>query len=193
MRKLTDEEFNKEWVTFCGNMEKVGITKNYNLEKLESQLRCASGALSEDTGIAYPGALICHINLFTAIAQRISKMVAGTFAIDEKSLLKVCLLQHLSKIYMYQPNDNEWRVKNLGENFKFAELEGNLKFGERSIYCASLHGITFTPNEWEAMECMDKAKESNGMKYAECILSTIIRQANELAYAIEKERNNIKI
>lgn len=189
MRKLTNDEFTKEWVTFCGNFEKAGLVNNYDLEKLENQLKCASGALSEDTGIAFPGALICHINLFTAIAQRISKMVAGTFAIDEKSLLKVCLLQHLSKIYMYEPNDNDWRVKNLGENFKFAELEGNLKFGERSIYCASLHGVTFTPNEWEAMESMDKAKESNGMKYAECIISTIVRQANELAYAIEKERN----
>ena len=90
---------------------------------------------------------------------------------------------------MYEKNDNEWRMKNLGENFKFAELEGNLKFGERSIYCATNHGITFTPNEWEAMESLDKAKENNGMKYAECILSTIVRQANELAYAIEKERN----
>lgn len=192
MRKLSSEEFTKEWVTFCSNLEKVGIEKNYDIEKLREQLECSSGALSEDTGIAYPGALLCHINLFTAIAQRIAKMVAGTFSVDEKSLLKVCLLQHLSKIYMYIPNDNEWRVKNLGENFKFAELDGNLKFGERSIYCATKHGITFTPEEWEAMESMDKAKESNGMKYAECILSTIVRQANELAYAIEKERNKNK-
>ncbi len=192
MRKLSSEEFTKEWVTFCSNLEKVGIEKNYDIEKLREQLERSSGALSEDTGIAYPGALLCHINLFTAIAQRIAKMVAGTFSVDEKSLLKVCLLQHLSKIYMYIPNDNEWRMKNLGENFKFAELDGNLKFGERSIYCATTHGITFTPEEWEAMESMDKAKESNGMKYAECILSTIVRQANELAYAIEKERNKNK-
>lgn len=189
MRKLSEEEFTKEWVTFSSNLENAGLTPNYDMEKLKGQLQEASGALSEDTGIAFPGALICHINLFTAIAQRIAKMVTGTFSINEKSLLKVCLLQHLSKIYMYTPNDNEWRKKNLGENFKFAELDGNLKFGERSIYCATLHGITFTAEEWEAMESMDKAKESNGMKYAECIISTIIRQANELAYAIEKERN----
>ena len=192
MKKLKEEEFTNEWVTFCTNLEKAGITEKYDHDRLKEQLKVASGALSEDTGIAYPGALICHINLFTAIAQRIAKMVAGTFSIDEKSLLKVCLLQHLSKIYMYVPNDNEWRVKNLGENFKFAELDGNLKFGERSIYCATLHGITFTPEEWEAMESLDKAKEGNNMKYAECILSTIIRQANELAYAIEKERIKIK-
>lgn len=192
MRKLTEDEFNKEWVTFYGNLERVGLSKYYDTEKLQAQLKEASGALSEDTGIAYPGALICHINLFTAIAQRIAKMVAGTFNIDEKSLLKVCILQHLSKIYMYVPNDNEWRMKNLGENFKFAELDGNLKFGERSIYCATLHGITFTPEEWEAMESLDKAKENNNMKFAECILSTIVRQANELAYAIEKERVRLK-
>ena len=192
MRNLTEDKFNREWVTFYGNLEKAGLTEYYNTEKLQEQLKNASGALSDDTGIAYPGALICHINLFTAIAQRISKMVAGTFSIDEKSLLKVCLLQHLSKIYMYVPNDNEWRMKNLGENFKFAELDGNLKFGERSIHCATTHGIIFTAEEWEAMESMDKAKESNGMKYAECILSTIIRQANELAYAIEKERVKLK-
>ena len=31
MRKLSSEEFTKEWVTFCGNLEKVGIEKNYDI------------------------------------------------------------------------------------------------------------------------------------------------------------------
>ena len=87
-----------------------------------------------DTGIAYPGALIVHINLFTSITERLVKMVAGTFPnISRESLLKVCVIQHLSKIVMYEPNDNQWEIDKRGMLYKFAETEGCLKFGERSV------------------------------------------------------------
>lgn len=192
MKTLTEENFNKEWVTFYSNIEKCNLNELLVTMNLEENLKLASGGLTEDTGIAFNGGLISHINLSTAIAQRIAKMVAGTFEINETSLLKVCCLMHLSKIYMYAPNESEWHVKNLGQNFKFAELEGNLKFGERSVLLATNQGVRFTAEEWEAMESLDKAKDNNGNKYAECILSTVVRQANELAYSIEKERNKKK-
>lgn len=195
MRKLTEEELNKEWVTFWGNMEKCGLSTyfpNEKSEKLRADLSRASCALTEDTGVSFPGALLLHINLLTAIAKKMAKMISGTFNIDEYSLLKVCCLQHLSKIEMYIENPDEWYRNKRGQNYVFADLPGRLKFGERSILLATNNGITFTPEEWEAMECMDKAGESEGTSGAgrfDCILSTIVRQANELAYAIEKERH----
>ena len=190
MKTITSENFNKEWVTFWDNLQKAGIAENFKEEKLKTQLNLAPGALSEDTGIGYKGALIVHINLFTSIAQRLAKMVGGTFTIEETSLLKVCTLMHLSKILMYVENDNSWEVEKRGLNFKFAELPGRLKFGERSILLAANKGIKLIPEEFEAIRCLDREGDDKNAKAFDGILSIVVRQANELAYAIEKERWN---
>ena len=189
---LTTEKFNEAWVTFWSNMTTAELDKNFNEETLKEQLSTAAGALSIETGLAYPGALIMHINLFTNIAERLAKMVCGTFpSITKEQLLKVCLLQHLSKIEMYVPNDNQWEIEKRGFVYKFAELDGCLKFGERSALNAMNAGVKLSPIEFEAICSLDKdGEEAKNRKYMVDILSMIVRQANELAYAIERERLN---
>ena len=50
-------------------------------------------------------------------------------------------------------------------------------------------GIGFTPIEFEAMRVLDKdGDELKTQKYKLNIMSLILLQANELAYAIEKEK-----
>ena len=189
---LSEENFNKEWVTFWGNMQSVGLSGYWNEDGLKESLKTAPGALSIETGLAYPGALIVHINLFSSIAERLAKMVCGTFPrITKEQLLKVCLIQHLSKIEMYEPNDNQWEIDKRGFAYKFTETEGCLKFGERSALNALNLGIKLSPIEFEAICSLDKdGEEARNRKYVVDILTTIVRQANELAYAIERERLN---
>ena len=189
---LTEENFNREWVTFWGNMQTTGLAGHWYEATLKGQLRNAAGALSIDTGLAYPGALIVHINLFTSIALRLAKMVAGTFpGLSPEMITKVCLVQHLSKIEMYEPNDNQWEIDKRGFAYKFAELDGCLKFGERSALNALNLGVKLSPIEFEAICSLDKeGEEVRNRKYVVDILTTIVRQANELAYAIERERLN---
>ena len=189
---LSEENFNKQWVTFWGNMQTAGLSRYWNEETLKKALETATCALSIETGVAYPGALISHINLFTSIAERITKMVCGTFPdISREQLLKVCLIQHLSKIEMYEPNDNQWEIDKRGFLYKFAETEGCLKFGERSALNAMNAGVKLSPTEYEAICSLDKeGEEAKNRKYVVDILTTIVRQANELAYAIEKEKFN---
>lgn len=185
---LTEEQFENEFNVFWKNAETIGISTVFE-DDFKDKMKIATCAINEETGCCYPGALLKHINLITALATRINKMISGTFSIDEKSIIKVCLLMHLSKMEMYVPNDNEWEIKNRGLLYKFAKLEGKLKFGERSILNAMNLGIKLSPEEFEAIKCLDTEKETNG-KYFESILTTIVRQANELAYSIEKERYN---
>ena len=189
---LSEENFNKQWVTFWGNMQAVNLAEHWDEEELKAQLKVAAGALSVETGLAYPGALISHINLFSSIAERIAKMVCGTFPnVTKEQLLKVCLIQHLSKIEMYEPNDNQWEIDKRGMYYKFAETEGCLKFGERSALNAMNLGVKLSPVEFEAICSLDKdGEEAKSRKYVVDILTTIVRQANELAYAIERERFN---
>ena len=187
---LTEEKFNQEWVTFWANMQLANLAEHFDEETLKQDLKEAAGALSIETGLAYPGALIAHINLFTNIAERLAKMVCGTFPnVTREQLVKVCCLQHLSKIEMYEANDNQWEIDKRGFLYKFAETEGCLKFGERSALNAMNAGVKLTPTEFEAICSLDKdGEEAKNRKYVVDILTTIVRQANELAYAIERER-----
>lgn len=191
MRTLTQEQTYNEWVKFYTVFEKLGLTKYYDMDKLKDELTTSPCAVSEEMGTAYKGALIVHINMALALAQRTAKTISGTFDnLDEESLLKIIAIMHLSKRLVYVENDNEWEIKNRGLNFKFAKgIEGCLKGGERSALEALNNGVKLTPTEFEAITCLDDDVESSKKTFMS-IYTTIVRQANELAYAIEKERYN---
>lgn len=187
MMTLSQEQANTAWVQFYGIFERTGLSSYYDMDKLKNELLASPCALTEDMGTAYKGALLMHINMTCALAQRMIKMISGTFQIDEDSILKVCCLIHLSKRFMYVENDNEWEIKNRGLFFKFAkDMEGCLKGGERSALEALNNGVNITPIEFEAIKALDDDDATkNPFKSIQTI---IVKQANELAYAIEKER-----
>ena len=187
---LTDEQKNLAWSQFYEIFyETTGLGSYYDMDALKNELLSSPCAINEDAGTAYKGALIMHINMVCALAQRLAKMVSGTFEIDEASLLKICCIMHLSKRCIYEVNDNEWEIKNRGLNFKFKKgLEGLLKGSERSVLEALNNGVKLTPIEFEAIKSLDDVESNNNMYKS--IYTTIVRQANELAYSIEKERYN---
>lgn len=187
MTRLTEEQINNEWVKFYSTFEKLGLSKFYDMDKLKSEISASPCTTTEDAGTAYEGALLIHINMLSGVAQRLAKMISGTFSIDENSLLKVCYLMHLAKRHMYIKNENEWEIKNRGMNFKFNELEGCLRCGERSALEALNNGVSITPTEFEAITSLDNMEDTIRNPY-NSILTLVVRQANELAYAIEKER-----
>lgn len=196
MRQFNEEIFNKEYVDYVNVLKEIDIY-DYFVSKfkindldLENSLKITPGAITEDTGLAYPGALLSHIRLSTMIAEKMAKMISGTFKVDLNSLKKVSSLMHLSKIEMFDKNDNQWEIDKRGMNYKFTKLDGCLKAGERSILLCNNLGIHFTPIEFEAMKAMDKeGNEFDSGKYFMNIMTIIIRQANDLAYLIAKEKN----
>ena len=189
MMTLSQEQANTAWVQFYSTFERIGLTPFYDMDKLKDELLSSPCAINEEMGTAYKGALLMHINMICALSQRISKMISGTFSVDDISLLKVCCIMHLSKRFLYIENENEWEIKNRGLLFKFAkDLEGVLKGGERSALEALNNGVKISPIEYEAIKCLDE--DDNTKNPYKSILTTIIKQANELAYAIEKEKYN---
>ena len=178
MMTLSQEQANTAWVQFYTVFERLGLSKHYDIDKLKSELLSSPCAITEDMGTAYKGALLMHINMVMALAQRMTKMISGTFQIDEDSLLKVCCIMHLSKRHMYIENENEWEIKNRGLLFKFAkDVEGCLKGGERSALEALNNGIQLTPTEFEAIKALDD--EDSTKNPFKSILTTIVKQANE--------------
>lgn len=192
MKKFNEPEFNYDFGIVSDRMVNCGLDGGIDMKWLEERLRTAGGALNENTGIAYPGGLVSHIALSTLLAERLAKMVSGTFTVDLESLDRVCTLMHLSKIEMFIENPNSWEVQNRKLNYTFADTDGNLKFGIRSVVFCMNHNIKLTPIEVEAMTILDKSNDGNNYTAHENILSTIVRQANEMAYAIEAEKQNKK-
>lgn len=189
MKILTEESLNQMWGQFYAIFEAIGLSKYYDCEKLATELRSAPCGTTEDTGLAYKGALLSHINLTMGIAERLAKTVSGTFTIDKETLLKVCAIQHLSKRNMFIECPEDWKIKK-GNLFDFnPEKEGCLKAGERSALEALNNGIKLTELEYEAVRIIDRAGNDSKNPYNN-ILSVVVRQANELAYAIAREKYN---
>jgi hypothetical protein len=186
---LTEEQKNTAWVQFYTVFSNLGLNEHYDCDLLKEELFNSPCSINEEMGTSYKGALLMHINMTMALAQRLSKMISGTFKIDENSLLKCCLLMHLSKRHMYVENDNEWEIKNRGLNFKFKkDVEACLKGGERSALEALNNGVKLTPTEFEAIKSLDNTE--NDSTVYKSIMTIVIKQANELGYAIEKEKYN---
>ena len=184
---LTEEEKIKNFEIFKENLKKAGVDSITNDESFARELMNATCGITDDTGCAYDGALVAHVNLTTQIAQRIAKMVSASLPVNETSLLKVCCLQHISKVKMFVKNVDEWQIKH-GKPYTFAlNSEGTLKMGDRSLQMATSMGITFNESEWEAMKCIEKVDNATGVKH-DPPLCVIVRQANELAYSIEYQK-----
>lgn len=185
---MTTEQINLEYTDFVTTLSNIGINVLDFID--EKKLYLSPAGLNADTGNAFSGGLVMHCNMVLKLAQRLAKMVSGTFYINEESLIKVCLLHQVAKTEMFEPNDDQYGIKR-GYLYKFADTEGILKVGERSLCMCMNAGIKFTPIEFEAMRILDKdGDELKTQKYKLNIMSLILMQANELAYAIEKEKNS---
>lgn len=185
MNNLSESQANVEWTKLYGKFEELGLTKFYDMDKLKDEIISSPCTTNEDSGTAYKGALLIHILMVMGLSQRIAKMISGTFQIDENSLMKVCALMHLSKRNMFEESENDWDIKR-GYPFKFKETGGVMSTGERSILEAMNNGVKFTAEEFEAMRALDNDDASK--KPFQGIMTTVIRQANELAFSIAKER-----
>lgn len=183
---MTTEQMNIEYTEFVTQLQNIGINPLDIVD--EKKLYLAPAGLNTNTGNAFSGGLVMHCNTVLKLAKRLAKMLSATFTIDETSLTKVCLLHQIAKTEMFIPNDNDWDVKR-GNVYKFAQTDGLLKVGERSICLSTNAGVKFTPIEFEAMRVLDKdGDELKTQKHLLNIMSLIVLHANELAYAIEKEK-----
>ena len=148
MNSISTEQANIEWAKFATKFEEVGLAEHYDMDKLKDEILASPCTTNEESGNAYAGALLIHINMVMGIAQRIAKMISGTFQIDENSLIKVCMLMHLGKRFMFEPTDSEWEAKR-GYPFRFKNSEYALKSSDLSIIEAGNNGVHLLPEEYE--------------------------------------------
>jgi hypothetical protein len=155
----------------------------------EDAVMRASFATTKDTGLAYEGSLCRTILNIATYAVKINDLLPESKQAEKASIVKVALLNNISKVQMFKPMEDEWQRNKRGIMYDFNDkLDGKLRAGERSILIAANCGVMFTGSEYEAMRIMDRANDEDDkmVKVHSSVLSLTIKQATELINAISR-------
>jgi hypothetical protein len=190
---LTEEKINLNFVTFIDKLTKYNAYPKSleDDEEFKKSLKNASAFIQKDSGGAYEGSLIEHINHVALIAYNINNMLSDSVKVPLNSLIRSCYLQQISKALMIEKNTSEYEIGR-GKLFRFKDNLPALKCGEYSILLCNKYGIELKENEYEAILSVDKINDEQ-TKYFGSMLSLILKQANELAIAEMKAEYKLNI
>jgi len=168
---ITDELKQKNYSIFKQKLEEVGVDVSKIDGEIKDKLINGTFALENSLGMGYEGSLLnIVLRTLTPFALKINELLPEKIRVEKNKLVKVCLLQHLSKIDMYVKTQN---------GFKFNPKIVALRFGARSIALANELGITFDTEEVEAILGCDKGSNDE-QRWASRPITVVLRQANEL-------------
>jgi len=178
---ITEELKQKNFELFVKKMEDFGVTAERIQNVFGDKLINASFAIEPNSMLTYEGSLL-HVVLrtFTPYAIKLNGLLPDEIKADQKSLVKVCLLQHLAKAFMFEKNDNAWEIEKLGKTFKYSQHKIALRLGARSLVLAMKLGVELNEYEVEALTIIDKGASDEQAKFFATPISVIVRQANEL-------------
>lgn len=184
---ITQEQKEQNLATFKRYLTKlIGAAETnaliFNLGG-ENAIMEASFGMTKDSGCAYEGAFLENVLRIADIAMNINDNIfPEEKRVLPKSIYRVVLLQHLSKVTMYENNTNQWEIDNRGILYKFRDTNVVLKGGERVILLLLKSGIQdITEEEYEAIRIIDKMKEDDfAITKHVSTLACIVRQANEI-------------
>jgi len=186
------EKINKNNQTFLEKNELYGILTKELLEYLGEDLLTAPASTMKSLHNAFPGGLIDHILKTTKYAIGINKLLPTDMEVEAQSIVKVCFLHQIGKTFLYKWCESEWHRNNQGKMYDFNEELTSMKIGERSVYYAMKYGVKLSEEEYQAIVNYDKPEDDKQSKWYGSTLSTILKQANELAIIEEKNNYNEK-
>lgn len=197
---ITEEKINSNYILWIERLKKYNCYSDEMINEIGNKIKLASFSLCTTTGSAYCGSMINTVlNHLCTIAYHINEDAFGFntkqkdkhpfLKVNSDSLMRVLLLQHISKAELFVPQSEQWKI-NKGYPFEFnGELLSSLKTGERSIFLCQKYGVKLKEEEYEAMRIIDKEEDFKNNSYANP-LSTIVRIANQFV-AIETYRKSI--
>lgn len=190
---MTEEIRLKNYQLFLKKLNEIGVDTTLMDEKMGSKITNATFSITNEHGLAYDGSLINTVlRVITPYAIKLNNLLPESMQVDQKSIIKVCLLSHISKCEMFIPNDNQWEIEKRGLLYKYAKSDLAFKMGMRSLILAQDLGIKFTPQEIEALTIMDREPNDEQARFFASPLSVIIKQANELTFLQSRYNTNGK-
>ena len=209
--ELTAEQLNsnyKELMSYIGKYitgeRKDKLVKFY--KKYEERIILLPAAHKEAYHSSFPGGYVYHVNnvIKNAIVSFDVWKRAGS-DLGDLTLENVvfCALNHdLGKVGTMDevsvfPSQDQWRKKNLGENYTFNTKIAYMTVPDRSLFLLSQMGISMTEDEWIAIRVHDGLfDDANKAYYKSFIpenkfrtpLALIIHEADMRAARIEFEQ-----
>lgn len=195
---ITEEKINKNYLLWIEYLKKYGCYSEKLIENYGDSIKKASFAMTNSTGGAYQGSLLdvvlttlCvignHINEGAFGLSSKEKIRHPALHVAQASLMKVLLLQHISKAELFITVNEQWKI-NKGIFYEFnPNLETSLKLGERSVFICMKYGIMLTEEEYDAMKILDKDEDKTNSFITS--LAEIVKVANQFT-AIELYRKN---
>lgn len=204
---ITEEKINANYLRWIKCLERYDCYSQSMINDIGDKIKNAPFTLHENMGGAYQGAMIdIVLNHLCTIATHINdnafkgdvedKTNHPNLFVNKNMLMKVLLLQHISKAEMFVYQTQQWKAKN-GQFYDFNDtLNTKLKTGERSIFMCQKYGIELSEEEYEAMCIIDK-NEENGDIYSNS-LTMLVKYVNKLTaidirYKQIKKNNKIEI
>ena len=181
----------KNYGLYIDKLSKMGFETTKLEDDYGERLIDATFSISNDNGLAYDGSLLQTVLYkLTPYAIKINDLYPEEIRVNKESLIKVCLLHQIAKAVRLIKNDNEWERDKRGLLYKYDSKQPAIKTGMHSLVIAQNCGIPFTPEEAEAMTINDRDPSDDQARWHSSIMSTIIRQANEMVYmeAINTQR-----
>ena len=179
---ITQEQKEKNFEIYLKKLKQVGVDLTPLVES-GLPLKDASFTNSNEFGNAYEGSLIeIVLKVLTPYAVKLNELLPEEQRVNKETLVKICLLHHIAKAIRLVPNDNQWEVEKRMLTYKYAPDQPSIRTGLHSMIIAQQFGIPFTAEEAEAMTTNDRDLTDDQARWHSSVMSTIIRQANELTY-----------
>lgn len=186
---LTTEKVTKNAGKYFKTAETYGFMTNELMEFLGVDFVKAPATTKTSSYNAFEGGLIDHILKVAKYAIVINESLPEGVQVKKDSLLKVCLLHQIGKAKLFVANSSQWHKDNLGQMYNFNEALVAMKVGERSVYYATQHGVSFTESEYQAILNYDKEYTDKQAMWHSEPLSVILRTAQDLAILEDKNTN----
>lgn len=186
---MTEEQKEKNYNIFIEKLNNIGVNTANLVSAIGTQLKNATFINTNEHGLAYDGSFIeIILKKVTSYAVRINELLPQSKQVDKNSLVKVCLLHQIAKAIRFIPNENQWEREKRLMNYKYNPNNPSIRCGLHSVALCMQYGISLSTEEIEVMTIMDRDGTDEQAKYYSSIMSTIVRQANELTYVDLKEK-----
>lgn len=186
---LSEEIILKNYERFRNGSEKYGFFSDKLFEVLGPEFITAPASTMKDRHNAFEGGLIDHILRVTEYALKINKALPDELKCEVNKIVKVGFIHQIGKAKMYTPCTSQWHRDTLGKMYEYVENQVSMSTGERSIYLASLAGITFEEDEYQAILNYSKPYDDKQAMYHTGNLGELLSQAIEWSIREEKIKN----
>lgn len=180
---MTEELLNKNYALFLKKLNQFGVNTEHLDSKFGESIKKATYTDKNEHGLAYDGSFIeIILKKLTPYAIKINDLLPQEKQVDKTTLVKICLLHQIAKAIRFVPNDNQWEREKRLMLYKYNVNNPSIRCGLHSVALCIECSISLSTDEIEAMTVNDRDSTDEQARWHSSMLSTIVRQANELTY-----------